>query len=914
MNKLLISTLVLVTTASFAAVPSHRDGGKVPPIHRLGVKDQMGDAIVPGEPNALPVSTRQTCSMCHDYDSIASGWHFNAGATNVCSGRAGEPWFAIDKTAGTQIPLSLRTWKGTFTPAEVGMSNFDFAWMFARNIPGGGITAPCGEELYDGRWNVSGGIDVNCFACHDRSGSYDFSEYAKQIARQNFAWAMTAAMGWGDVDGMSERMPAYWGMLNGKNKDDSIFRVPASVSYDGRQFDSKHRLVMKVGKPTAEACLNCHGATAVGVEDVEIDSDVHLRAGMSCADCHRNGVDHNIARGYEKAGQDSNEASLTCAGCHVAKNGKAGRLGAPAPEHVGFPLCHFEKLSCTVCHSGVTPDGALGEVTTSRANRMGIYGRAKWLTDAPFIQEPVFVKNEKTGKIEPCRIVWPAYWASRTADKVKVIDSAKVVEIAGKSLSAMADTGAVLKMLGGNPNIEARGLRPVVVVGGKSFRANVDGVPVPFGETKLPDGYYYLIDKSITPIEGAGAAVESPVVPVNYNPNLDTQDDAEKTKAQAERLAMIEQLITTIEASAFYDTRYHGALITGGNVVFRPRGETTYSYIPAPAGSPATDFGLWDDTAKKFISFINSKALAQVAKLAGSNASLTEEMVADVLAKLVAAKVEAPVYVGHGKIWSLKDGKLVSEESEVAAPVTWPIGHDVRPARMARGAKPVKCADCHTTDSSFFFGEISSKGPLLTDAKQVKTQGDFMGSDNVYHLAFGSMFLVRPLFKIFLWVVFAVLALVAVAFAATAIPALLGKGGVPEEGRCAKTAELLNRFSGIAMALSALYLGLSGAIGFFSGAMTGWPLVMHQVAGALFAVALLALIWFRGAKRLRSGRAFWWMIALVLAVLVVFTAVAPMMTIFGAEWQHTLLWAHRCTAFCFLAVAGWMVITGGRKE
>src|SRR5207244_11240622 len=29
------------------------------------------------------------------------------------------------------------------------------------------------------------------------------------------------------------------------------------------------------------------------------DLDFHIRASMSCVDCHRNGVDHMIVRGYE---------------------------------------------------------------------------------------------------------------------------------------------------------------------------------------------------------------------------------------------------------------------------------------------------------------------------------------------------------------------------------------------------------------------------------------------------------------------------------------------------------------------------------------------------------------------------------------------------------------------------------------
>ena len=52
----------------------------------------------------------------------------------------------------------------------------------------------------------------------------------------------------------------------------------------------------------------------------------------------------------------------------------------------------------------------------------------------------------------------------------------------------------------------------------------------------------------------------------------------------------------------------------------------------------------------------------------------------------------------------------------------------------------------------------------------------------------------------------------------------------------------------------------------------------------------------------------------VLAVLVVFTATAPMMTWFGSGWQLVFLKAHRCVTVCFLAMAAWMALTGGRKE
>ena len=29
------------------------------------------------------------------------------------------------------------------------------------------------------------------------------------------------------------------------------------------------------------------------------ESDVHLKAGLNCIDCHRNGLEHDMVRGYE---------------------------------------------------------------------------------------------------------------------------------------------------------------------------------------------------------------------------------------------------------------------------------------------------------------------------------------------------------------------------------------------------------------------------------------------------------------------------------------------------------------------------------------------------------------------------------------------------------------------------------------
>ena len=46
------------------------------------------------------------------------------------------------------------------------------------------------------------------------------------------------------------------------------------------------------------------------------------------------------------------------------------------------------------------------------------------------------------------------------------------------------------------------------------------------------------------------------------------------------------------------------------------------------------------------------------------------------------------------------DGPL----AEAAAPYTWPMAHDVRPARQALGAKG--CTDCHSPDSAVQYGKV----------------------------------------------------------------------------------------------------------------------------------------------------------------------------------------------------------------
>ncbi len=939
MKKILLAALALAAGSTFAAVESHYDGGRVVPVHRLALNDEFGDTIVPGAQNVLPVSTHKTCGQCHDYDTIASGWHFNMSSTNAVCGRPAQPWFLIDPVSGSQLPMGLRDWPGLYKPSEIGMSTWQWTHTFGRNMPGGDVSDPADIYAEGGthaRWEVSGPMEINCFACHSTDKAYDHSEWARLVTRQNFRWAATGALGLGEVRGMGERVPDYWGVLRGLNRDDAVYAVPPHVVYDKSKFDAKNRTVLEVGKPRNENCLNCHSTTQAGMCGKNIDGDVHLRAGMTCTDCHANGLNHSIARGYlgDTTGKmDMTRATASCAGCHLGgKNAKTGRFGAPMPKHIGIPVTHFDKLSCTACHSGVTENGDLAQVRTSRANRMGIYGRARWVTAQPFIIEPVFVRNAE-GKIEPRRMVWPAYWATRNGDKLTPITPDKVMEAAKGQLAVREQVGAVLAALATDPNIPGV---PVMVSKGRAYVKNIDGVALPDVKTDHPDGFWYKdankfvravpeFDPAVDLaklIEAAGTAAEKAYKASNTNHQDDVilQVKADAGKAvedeQKAKDTALKNLLQTLDASPLAAGNGYGAVVLKGKIYYRGGDLDAVISTNATLAADKVDIGWFKDGTFKPV--LCDYAVKNATELAGTDYSVTEEMVAAGLKRLAEAGQANPVYVAHGKVWSLNaGGTLEAKEEKVAEAVSWSFGHDVRTARMARGAKPAKCADCHTVDSKFFFANVESTGPLLTTRKLVKAQIAYMGLSSSYNKLFGSTFLMRPLFKIFLWIVFAFVVMVSIAFVAAAIPALL-KGEEHYEARHTKMQDLLawvDKGAALGIALASAYLTLSGLLGWFFHLMTGYVLVFHMVAGGLFAMCLILLIWFRGSKRISNGkRNTVWMIMLIFGILVVFTAVAPMMTWFGTEWQWIMLKAHRCVTLCFVAICTWMLITSGRKE
>jgi hypothetical protein len=492
---------------------------------------KLGDKITQETDPALPFSMRGTCSECHiykhDYDVIQKGWHFNAMDPNVPPGRPGQPWIYADAALGTQIPLSYRAWPGTFRPAQVGLSPFQFTQLFGRQTPGGGageIDTKDDNEIP--RQIVSGKLEINCLTCHDRDAAHDQAEYTAQVSRQSFRWAATASAPFASVSGSAKEMDDTFDyLMPDMVMDEKKKPLVPTVTYQPNAFDHKDQAFFDVsGKVPSERCYFCHSDINVnqcGNEKWQADEDVHLTAGLTCVDCHREGLEHNTVRGYEGETNDNVMAARTsCKGCHLGDEkgrlAEAGRLGAPVPEHKGIPTVHFERLSCTACHSGPWPGDATYRVKTSQAHGLGTRTVNKSPEALPHIQYPVFVKetpvdgNEATArKIGPHKLIWPAYWgAINDEGKVQPLDLATVKNVVGAALKGLALTVAgdwaeiketqvieALKALAGS--VQAG--KPVYVAGGTLYRLNDSGTLASYRDHPAAAAYAWPIAHNVRP-------------------------------------------------------------------------------------------------------------------------------------------------------------------------------------------------------------------------------------------------------------------------------------------------------------------------------------------------------------------------------------------------------------------------------
>ena len=477
------------------------DGSRSAAVHRIPLYDEDNAEIDPAaEGEALPFSERRTCNKCHDYARIAKGWHFSAFDPDVPPGRPGEPWILADPQTGTQLPLSYRPWPGVFRPEAVGITPWQFLQRFGRQFPGGGVGELPLDEATDpqARWIIAGKLEINCLACHSADRSHDQTQWASNCEKQNFKYASTAAAGLAVVTGSIKSLPDSYDPLNPDALLDSPTAVVPAVQYDKTRFDPARKAFFDLRrKGDANRCYFCHTARRVGngaPEAWHSDGDVHLLAGLTCTDCHRHGLDHAMARGSEdEPGADSQPlvASLSCRGCHLGAESAGagpetlgGRLGAPVPAHPGIPTVHFEKLTCTACHSGPVPAARALRAQTSMAHGLGVHAKSREPDTLPLLAEPAFARGAD-GRIGPHRMIWPAFWGHLKDAEVAPLAPDVVAKRAGALLTPdksdkakppqmqplTADrVAAVLEKLA-----DSGAGDPVYVAGGKLYRRADDG-------------------------------------------------------------------------------------------------------------------------------------------------------------------------------------------------------------------------------------------------------------------------------------------------------------------------------------------------------------------------------------------------------------------------------------------------------
>jgi hypothetical protein len=464
------------------------DPGLTTPVHNIPLFNAEGGAIDPAAESAKPISQKVSCGKCHDYEIIERGWHFSTGDANVPAGRRGEPWVLADLATGTQIPISPRGWKGTYKPAQVGMSSWVYVDKFGRQMPGGDYGERFADKFGDpatDRWDATGRLSINCLGCHSCDFRQNQDEWAKNIERGNYLEAGTAAGGLGHVLGYVNKLPETFDRMLGEVPPESKHFAP-SVILDKSRFGYKDAAFVDVAGANLpnNRCYYCHSTHRTDEQEFQAQQDVHMARGLSCVSCHRNGINHEISRNYE--GEKGRTEGYSCRGCHLGQSEamtaelkKGGFGGAPRPAHKGIPQLHLDKLTCTACHSGPVPTAEPKRIQTARIHALNVHGIPYDPNMLPAVLEPVFVKQDD-GKIAPCRMVFPAFFGRLKDSKVTPMLPSAVMEATGDLLAAPAGkvakaptlekVAAALKALGDDKNA---GLA-VYVGGGKLWKLEGD--------------------------------------------------------------------------------------------------------------------------------------------------------------------------------------------------------------------------------------------------------------------------------------------------------------------------------------------------------------------------------------------------------------------------------------------------------
>jgi hypothetical protein len=317
-------------------------------------------------------------------------------------------------------------------------------------------------------------------------------------------------------------------------------------------------------------------------------------------------------------------------------------------------------------------------------------------------------------------MMWPSYWAEAKDGAFVPLTPDRVLAAAGDTLNAAESVARILIALFNIPDL---GGTPVLVMAGRVYELNLDGV----------------LDVSAYPGEAPADDLlwavrkDGKVLPLLPEFDPDTLEPNPDAEAQVQRV--LAALAAMPGAPGEPVLLFKKALYRIAN------GYAEKKENPAPSEKPKLAWLKDGKAGPLFPDFARRAVLT----LTGTDQTLTEEQVGMVLQTLG----KDHVYISSGKVFYLnKKGNLEARSDDAAAPVAWPMAHEVRPARMALGTNG--CTDCHKAGSRFLFGWVKGYGPLRTSRVEVRSVHSFMGLGKPYHVFFGLSFAVRPLFKVVL--------------------------------------------------------------------------------------------------------------------------------------------------------------------
>jgi len=397
--------------------------------------DVDGSLINPvrGDNADAPFSTKRTCGMCHDYDQITQGAHFQMGWDVVSDDYGvaeGRPWSLSNGFLGRWYPYAFRQLakKENSSPDEIDLTVYDFIGF---SSPGGG-EPPCGAchpggggfeydrdgnrydehlaakpalaetldgDYYQSSWDASGVVEADCLICHLEG--YDFGSRIRQLTNGNYRWAVVAGSRLGSVQGVVRRG-----------------QTP-TVTYQTRLFNANGSITLDMSwPPPDDNCVYCHGRSDVKKRGFSwndiFNSDVHNQQGVSCTACHPGGLDHQIAKGYEPAFTAAPELDGSMQGC--AECHGSGYLGAPVPEHPSVRPGHLEMIACESCHIPELGRAAShGHETTTGRLHFHVRPAEAEEEGARGLWKPDYTRRPDK-VIYPINHVLTVWWGNRDAD------------------------------------------------------------------------------------------------------------------------------------------------------------------------------------------------------------------------------------------------------------------------------------------------------------------------------------------------------------------------------------------------------------------------------------------------------------------------------------------------------------------